>query len=299
MKKYKPKIFIVILNWNGKQDTLNCLESVREIEYSNFTTLVVDNGSTDDSIESIQASFPEVEVIANGANLGYAEGNNRGITHALSNGADYIFILNNDAVVAPSILSKFVEVAENHPDAGIFGAKIYYKSEPNKIWFAGGTWLSHVAETSHDGFGLIDDGQSWEEVKEVDYVCGCTLFVKASIFRKLGLFEQKFFLTWEETDFCYKARRAGFRCLFVPSAKAWHRISGSFVGGEGGLLQQYFKTRNRLLWIERNLPLKDRLVIYIRVILPEVKSYVFVCLNPRSNANVRLKSKVNLSAISC
>jgi hypothetical protein len=293
---YQPKIFVIILNWNGKEDTCQCLNSVQAIEYSNYEVVVVDNGSQDDSVCTFKDKFPKVFVLETGQNLGYAGGNNQGITYALEHGADHIFILNNDAIVDPNILNSFVEAIEKYPDAGILGAKIYQANEPNKIWFAGGTWLPEKAEFTHIGWGH-DDGPSWSQVQETDYACGCALFVKAEVFRKIGLLETKFFLTWEESDFCYRARRCGYKCLLVPNAHVWHKVSASFKGGEAGLIHKYFMTRNQLLWIERNQSVSERIRIYQKIITPKVKRYIRILLSPKSDSKSKLYSRVHLTAI--
>lgn len=292
-----PKVFIIILNWNGKDDTCLCVQAVKQIDYPNYEIVIVDNGSQDDSVKTFEDKFSEVPVIETGSNLGYAGGNNQGISYALANGADYVLILNNDAIVDRSILSSLVDAADQHPQAGILGPKIYYNSEPRKIWFAGGVWLSNSAQTAHEGSNQVDDGQAWENIREIDYACGCAFFVRAEVFRKIGLLEEKFFLTWEETDFCYRARKSGFQCLFVPAAHVWHKVSASFKGGAEGLLQQYFMTRNRLLWMERNLPLTERLKIYRIVFLPEFEYYIRSYFSSKSTPAVRKQSRVKLTAI--
>jgi GT2 family glycosyltransferase len=296
MSDTMPKIFILILNWNGKKDTCECLKSVREIDYPNYEVVVMDNGSHDDSVKTFIEKFPEVTIIENRANLGFAEGNNRGISYALERNADFILLLNNDAIVDPYILKSFVEASEKNSSAGVFGAKIYYLNEPKKIWFAGGVWLSDTAQTGHEGYGQTDDGKTWEKIKKIDYACGCALFVKAEVIKTIGMLEHKYFLTWEETDFCYRAKSADFECLLVPAAHVWHKVSASFDGGAGGLLLQYFMWRNRLLWIERNLSLAERSRIYVKIIFPEISSYLRSALSPR-DTNHRARARINLVAL--
>ena len=291
-----PKVFILILNWNRKEDTCECLKSVRKIDYPNYEVVVMDNGSEDNSVKTFKERFPEVTIIENNANLGFAEGNNRGISHALRMNADFILILNNDAIADTHILKRFIEASDNYPSAGIFGAKIYYLNEPKKIWFAGGVWSPDIGQTSHEGMDQIDDGKTWEDVKEIDYACGCALFVKTEVIKKIGMLEQKYFLTWEETDFCYRARRAGFSCLFIPTALVWHKVSASFNGGVGGLLQQYFMSRNRFLWMERNLSLVDRFAVYPKIICRDFKSIICSCLSPKSDSIRGKRFKVILLA---
>ena len=126
-----PKVSIIVLNWNGRNDTLECLESVERIEYPNFDVVVVDNGSNDDSVAAIHAKFPEITLLETGKNLGYAGGNNVGIHHALQQNANYILLLNNDTVVDPALVQQFVEAGQLMPEGGAFGAKIYLYSKPD------------------------------------------------------------------------------------------------------------------------------------------------------------------------
>jgi GT2 family glycosyltransferase len=171
-----PKISIIVLNWNGKIDTLECLQSVYRIDYTNFDVIVVDNGSSDDSVQAIRDSFPEVTVLETNENLGFAGGNNVGIRYALKNGADYIFLLNNDTIVDPRILKQFIEVSKSIDDRGILGAKIYYYNEPEKIWYAGAKWVDKSSQCDHLGEGKIDDGISFNTITETGYACGCATF---------------------------------------------------------------------------------------------------------------------------
>ena len=291
-----PSVAIVILNWNGKEDTCECLKSVARLKYRNYQVIVADNGSKDDSVKAISQRFPSTLIIENGDNLGYAEGNNRAISYSIEQNFDYVLLLNNDAIVDPQLLDSFMSVSEANPNAGVFGAKIYYLSEPQKIWFAGGKILPELI-TSHEGFGDIDDGLAWEEVRSIDYACGCALLVKADVIKKIGMLESKFFLMWEETDFCCRSRAAGFECLFVPKALVWHKISASFKGGDEGYLQNYFMVRNRLLWIERNISFNERCDFYRRVFIPDINNYIRGCISPNSDSRRKLKSQVSLMAV--
>jgi GT2 family glycosyltransferase len=257
------KVFIIILNWNGKEDTLECLESVRSVDYSNFDTIVVDNGSSDESVKAIRNEYPAVNVIEIGKNLGYAGGNNVGIRYALKNGADYILILNNDTIVDPQLLKALINAALQIHQPGILSPKIYYFSNRKKIWYAGGYQIKQSARFRHIGIGCEENDKENKKIMETDYASGCALFTNASVFRKIGLFDKKFFLTYEETDFCYKAKKKNIRCYVVPEAKVWHKISVSF-GGEKSPMFVYFLTRNRLLWAERHLPKNKFFIILLK-----------------------------------
>jgi GT2 family glycosyltransferase len=269
-----PKVAVIVLNWNGKDDTLECLASIGKIDYSNLDVILVDNGSFDGSVAAIHRKYPEVAIVETGSNLGFAGGNNMGIRYALRHGAEYILVLNNDTIVDSQLIKSFLASSTVDLKAGIFGAKIYYYYEPNKIWHAGGQWVSKSSNCIHVGMGRIDNEKDFNSIVETDYICGCALFIRAEVFSKIGLFDEMFFLMFEETDLCYRARRAGFKCLFVPKAKIWHKISVSFGGEESGTYC-YFMMRNKLLWAEKNLPIGGRLVLY-RHALGEL----FRCVTP-------------------
>jgi hypothetical protein len=147
------KVFIIILNWNGKEDTLACLASVRNIDYSNFDTIVIDNGSSDESVKAIQKKFPEVKIIEIGKNRGYAGGNNVGIQYALENGADYILLLNNDTIVDSQLLKALINATLQIQQPGILSPKIYYFESRNKIWYAGAQQIRQTARFRHIGIG--------------------------------------------------------------------------------------------------------------------------------------------------
>lgn len=208
----QPLVCIIVLNWNGRNDTLECLESIARVDYPNFEVVVADNGSTDGSVEAIGRYHPEVKIIENHANLGFAEGNNGAIRHALETGADFIFLLNNDTVVDPGVVTEFVRAAQQMPQAGVFGAKIYHHADSRRLWYAGGYWDSRTLSFNEYGAGEIDRGQ-YDVLTETEWVIGCAMFIRAEVFRKVGLLEPRFFLNNEEIDFCSRAKRAGFVCL--------------------------------------------------------------------------------------
>lgn len=266
-KRQNDRICIILLNWNGKKDTLECLESLSKVSYSPFTTIVVDNGSTDDSVSTIRSAFPSTPILETGSNLGFAGGNNVGIRWALSKCFDWILLLNNDTIVAADFLSAFMETA-SLTSAKILGAKILRYSDPERIDHLGGIWNPGSAKFESIACGQLDDCIGYVDSNSVDYVCGAALLMHRSVPETIGLLEAKFFLFWEETDFCFRARRKGFDVRTAPSAKIWHKVSASFIGGKPH--SHYFWWRSRLLWLERNLPYAERREIMRTVIRPEL-----------------------------
>lgn len=211
--------------------------------------IIVDNGSTDGSLAEIQSKFPKVHYIQNKENLGFAEGSNVGIRKGLEMGADFFLLLNSDTIVAPNFLKELVNAANNHPEASVFGPKIYYYDEPATIWYAGASVDQKTGRCFHYG---CDKPLGYDELKETDFVCGCALAFRKEVIEKVGFLAPEYFLIWEEIDWCYRARKAGFLCLYVPTSRIWHKISASFVGGNRGPIWLYYYFRNRLLFHKRH-----------------------------------------------
>lgn len=242
-------VTIIILNWNGHQDTIACVESCLKLTYPAFRILIVDNGSTDGSEEILRQQFSDIELLQTGSNLGFAGGNNVGIHHALTGGADYIWLLNNDTVVTPEALNELVKMAESSPRAGMVGSKILLHDEPDTIWFAGAFWTSDGANIHHRGCGEKDAGQ-YDESCSVDALTGCSLLVKAELIKNIGLIREDYFLYAEDADWCRAAAEGGYELLYAPASKVWHKVSGSV--GNSSSRQWYYYTRNTCLFIERH-----------------------------------------------
>ena len=252
-----PKVYIIILNWNGREETLECLKSVNKINYPNFLTIVVDNGSTDGSEEAIKAAFPEVAFIQTGKNLGYAEGNNVGIRFAIDKGADYVFILNNDTIVDANVITTLVNEAEKNPSAAIFGPKIYFYDKPDVINSAGGNIQYDTMERSQIGYGFKEDNRTYSSVTSVDWTTGAALFIRISVLKVVGLFDADYFLICEDLDLCSRVRKQGYDILFVPTSKVWHKVSTAFEGNFSPIYYYYF-FRNSLMFIQKNIEVNRR-----------------------------------------
>lgn len=298
---FLPKIFIIIVNWNGKQDTLNCLSSLQALDYLNYQIVIIDNGSTDTSVSDIKLKFPNHLLLETQTNLGFTGGNNIGIQYALNHKADFILLLNNDTKVSSDLLKQFMLGFQNFPKAGILGAKIYLMQEKEKLDHFGGNWNQKKA--AFDLIGLHASDENWDTAFCIDYVCGAAMMIKKEVFEQIGLLESRFFLIWEEADFCMRAKRAGFQIITYPSAKIWHKVSASFTVGKTH--STYFWWRNRLLWIERNCSLKQILSIYLRALVPAIfhllkiyllKSMQFICFKHFYTKMDQEKKRHNLLA---
>ena len=252
-----PSIWIVILNWNGLTDTLGCLESLQHLHYAAHRIVVVDNGSTDGSAEALRrtVSHPPIEIIEAGRNLGYAGGNNLGIRYGLDHGADFILVLNNDTTVDPMLLDELLGAADRHPEAGCFGPWIFYMHDPDRLWFMRSEWDAALSAFTAPGKGRFASELAHESIS-TEYVCGAALFFRANVARQVGLLDERFFLVYEDSDWCFRARRAGFECVTVPTARVWHKIGTSF-GSEASPLRTYFSTRNKLLWAEKHVSRRE------------------------------------------
>ena len=274
MPSNRPDVALIILNWNNGPDTLDCLASVYASEQVAFDVYVVDNGSTDGSLEAIRKAYPQAFYIENKANLGFAEGNNRGIEAALKGGAPFLFLFNNDAVLKKDTLFLLKQAAEQHPESAIFGPKIYYYDEPATIWYCGGEWDPARASFYHRDWNTNEEETQRKGHEKTGYVCGCAFFIRSSVVREMGGMDPRFFLNWEEIDWCWRLRKRGYSCLYVPEAKCWHKISRSFIGGKKGAMWSYFYWRNRLFWMERHLPKREFVFLCRKILAPQLWGHV-------------------------
>jgi GT2 family glycosyltransferase len=253
---HEPKVSIILLNLNNYGDTRDCLNSLQKVQYPNFEVVVVDNGSSDDSCVRLQTEFPGVGLIASKENLGFAGGNNLGIESALRRGADYVLLLNNDTFVDLGFLRNLVQVAETDPQIGILAAKIFYASDPRRIWYAGGCVKYLSGLCLHLGLNELDQDGRFSRVADTEFISGCVMMVRSSILREIGLLDERLFIYWEDADFCMRARKAGYRCVFVPMARVWHKISRTC--GEQSPFTLQLTTRNHLIWVRKHIPFPYR-----------------------------------------
>ena len=231
-----PLVYVITLNWNRCEDTVACLASMGDLTYPNKSLLLVDNGSDDGTPDVVALRFPEVEIITNKQNLGFAAGFNVGIRHAFNQDADYAFIVNNDTTIDENALSEMMTLVED--DVGLIAPKIYYASEPDRIWSVGGMRQPLTIEMTGDAQGEIDSGQ-WATVIERDYLVGCALLISRRLCDKVGLFDERFFMYYEDSDLSLRARQAGFRLLLSPNSRVLHKVAVS-SGGKGSPFERYW-----------------------------------------------------------
>lgn len=243
-----PQVMIIVLNWNGLNDTLDCLESLEQLDYQNYKVVVVDNGSVDGSVPVIRERFPGVAIIENGENLGYAGGNNVGLRHALRQEADYALLLNNDTEAAPDFLWRLLEVTQADLQVGVTGPVIYYYDQPEVIWSAGGVIDWRRGDARMVGLNERDVGQFGNEPREVDFVSGCAMLVRRAALEQVGLLDERFFAYHEEVEWCVRMRQARFKIVHVPRARLWHKITPEHRAASP--LVHYYMTRNRLLFLK-------------------------------------------------
>lgn len=254
----QPLVYIIVLNWNGWRDTVECVASVSKITYSNYKTLIVDNGSTNDSVKILSEKFPNIEILQNGKNLGYAGGNNRGIERAIAEGAEYVFILNNDTVVDRDFLNPLVEIMEKDKQIGITGGTVYYYDRPNVIHNMGGCVSLYTGNAHAFGLNTVDSGQ-FDSAKEIPQVCGAAMLIRTSVLRDIGSFNEKLFAYFDEPDICLRTRRAGYKITFTPGSKIYHKIGRD--SSQDPTLCNFYGLRNRI-WIERMYATKFQYFIF-------------------------------------
>jgi len=270
------KLAIIILNYNGKRDTLECLKTVEDLETPSLVTrikkIVVDNASQDGSLQLIRKKFPKIELIVNKKNLGFAQGNNIGIQWALKKDYDYFLLLNNDTLVDKSLLIHLFKVIKKDKKIAITVPKIYFapgyeyhrdrytpEERGRVIWYAGGRidWQNVLA--FHHGVDQVDKGQ-FNRLEETNFASGCCFLIKRKVLKKVGLFDQRYFLYLEDVDLCQRVKEAGFKIVFVPQAKVWHKNAGSSKVGGG--LHDYYLTRNRFLFGMKFASLRTKISLF-------------------------------------
>ncbi len=231
----EPKISIIILNWNNKDDTIKCLDSLRYLNYNNYEIIVIDNGSTDGSQKEIRKRFSDVKLIENKENLGFAEGNNIGIQKALEDEKiEYLFLLNNDTTIEPDILKELVKVAESDSKIGMLQPKMLRMDNPDIIDSTG--HIFKFGKIIDRGVGEIDRGQYDNKLDIIGCCAGACLY-KREMFKDVGLFDKSFFLYYEDAELSWRAYKKGWKAKHIPSAIVYHKRGGT-IKKDKGVMQE-------------------------------------------------------------
>jgi GT2 family glycosyltransferase len=245
-----PSVAVILVNYNGLEDTVECLASLRAITYPNFSVIVIDNGSSVNPIPMLSAEFPEVRFVRSEKNLGFTGGNNLGLANALEGDPKYVLFLNNDTVSSPNLLSSLVEFMEGNPDVGIAGPLTFYYDAPEIVYFWGGNLDRNTGRITFIGRGKPLP-ESSGDVVYCNFIEGAAIFIRADLIRTTGGFNDDYFLTSEESELCIKVADMGYRLAVLTSCPIFHKVSSSM--GEGSELMSYFVYRNRLHFIKNNV----------------------------------------------
>lgn len=267
-------IYAITVNFNSEKETIDCVTSLQKLSVPPAFQLkiLVVNNSDSTTISKFKNKFPMIPLLQSQENLGFAQGVNTGIEYALSNNADYIFLINNDTVAHKNLLLDLLKEFEKNKNAGIASPKVYFakgfefhkqrysQDELGKvIWYAGGKidWKNVIG--SHRGVDEVDSGQ-YDKTQTTDFATGCCMLIKREVLEQVGLFDKRYYLYYEDADFSERVKKAKFEILYVPTAVLWHKNASS-AGGSGSSLQDYFISRNRLLFGMTYAPLRAKLAL--------------------------------------
>jgi GT2 family glycosyltransferase len=244
----RSRVAVVILNTSKREDTLACLRSLAQSTWRALDIIVLDNHSTDGSVEAIRTAHPSVTLVELRDNRGYAGNNNVGIDLAVARGADWVFVLNEDTIVDPPCLERLVRYGEQHPHVGMVGPLVMHFDEPTCIQSAGG-WLDARWQAGHLGQNEEDRGQ-YAGPRPVDWITGCSLLVRRAVVEEVGGLDERFFYYWEETEWCLRAKRAGWAIVVIAEARIWHKGVNRRYQPSPNV--SYYHTRNRLLLMRKH-----------------------------------------------
>jgi GT2 family glycosyltransferase len=261
------KVSIIILNFNSFQDTIECVKSIEKIDYVNYEVIIIDNNSKDGSYETLRRHFPQHILIKSDMNLGYANGNNIGIKYALDNNADYICVLNNDVEVESDFLTFIIEKMERDDEIGIAGPCIceYYDKDTIQAMGANINLFTGLAQAKYKGYSY---GNMKKEAIEVDYLGGACFVARARVIKKIGAIPENYFLFFEETEFCLRAKQNGFKLLCLRDSRVYHKRSATISKYSG--LSYYFLNRNRIIFMRRNARLAHIAVFALYIVLEAI-----------------------------
>jgi len=242
-----PMVSVVSVNWKQRALTEVMLDSLREVDYPHLDIWVVDNGSPEGGLEGLKQAYPEVNVIISPDNLGFAGGNNLALPQVVGK---YVLLLNNDTEVDPGFLQPMVDLMESDEQIGIVSPKIFFYDQPEVLQYAGTTLIHPITNRGKKfGYGEKDEGK-YEEVCETGFPNGACMLVRRSLFERLGLLYENYFIYYEEHDFAHRSRKAGYKIYFQPKSRIYHKVSAST--GQDSPFKIYYMHRNRQVFNRRN-----------------------------------------------
>lgn len=253
----EPSVGIILLNWNSYEVTKDCLDCFRQIRHP-YRLIVVDNGSSDDSVTLFRANYPEITLIENNENLGFAGGNNCGLEHGLRENLDYLMLLNNDTLFDEDFVAPLVQRMQQNAELGGIQPKIMYNHDRSLIWNAGGTYHYFLGHSSTIGEGKPDLSR-FNRVRGVDWITGCCILLRSQVVQQVGLLDDRFFIYHEDVDWSLRIRGAGWKLEYFPQSQLYH-IAGvsqkSKVKTREGFLSprtHYLNLRNQVFVIRKHL----------------------------------------------
>jgi GT2 family glycosyltransferase len=258
----KPKIYVIIINWNGISDTIECIRSLEKIKYNNYHIKIIDNSPTDMDYLKLKEKLPENDIEKVSDN-GFSAANNYGIKQALNDNYEYILLLNNDTIVHEDFLEKLI--SDPSDNIGIYSPKIYYYNNKNIIWSAGGN-ISIIRATGYSS-ATGKNHNKFTDNKYVTFVSGCCMLINANLLRQIGLLDEKYFLYIEDTDFCERTIQAGYKIKYVADSIIYHKVRSSTRKTQINL-PLYYATRNRLYFAHK----------YFRKYLFCIKTYIYLSM---------------------
>lgn len=260
MSKVNKKVAIILVNWNSFDLTNDCINSLKEISYTDYDIIVTDNGSNDQSGQRLKQSHPEIILLESKTNTGYTGGNNLGLTYSLDNNYDYSLLLNNDTFVDSEFLSVLVNYMDEYPDTGVVQSKIFFNHNRSVIWNGGSFYNKWLGLTYTKGYFRKDDKHSYNNIKEMDWATGCAFLTKNSILRQTGLLANNMFIYYEDVDLSFRIKELGYKIIYHPGSIVYH-IAGmankhKIKGPEGYInpIVHYLSQRNLIWFLKQYTP---------------------------------------------
>ena len=263
---------LFVLNWNGRDLTLDCLYSLEKVTYPNVNIYIIDNGSSDNSVVSIRNKFPDYEIIELAENHGFAKGNNTGF-QSVKQKADYTIFLNNDTIVDPNFIDPLVNELEAISNVKQTAPKIFYEDKKEYIWFAGGIISLWTGVIRHSGIRKKDSSK-FSQKRKIDYATGCCVCMRTVDFESIGMFDESFLLYGEDVDLSLRFSNQGGEILFVPESKIWHKVSAS-LGGQSAFGKWKRKLSGKMKLVRKHSPEYQVIISLFMIMIMSILELIY------------------------